>query len=182
MSGLLRPAHGTRARYQSTLRCRCLPCRAANGEYRPTPLVAAAPAAAHLRHLGAGGVGHARAAELSGVAESELRRIRSGVVTRIRQTTAVRILAIPLKPALGVRISAVEARRKVRQLLAERLTKAQIARETGHTTPRLQLGRKAVTVRTALRIRQLHRRMMTVEGEDAALDRCVGCTDSLSPE
>jgi hypothetical protein len=133
--------------------------------------------------LAAGGVGHARAARLSGLAESELRRIRSGAVLRIRQTTHDQVVAIPLRPALGAHVSAVEARRKIRQLLTERLTKAQIARAIGHQTPRLQLGRTAVTMRNALKVRQLHRRMMSIsglaEGEDA---RCDSLGDDLPAE
>jgi hypothetical protein len=161
-----RAHHGVRVAYQAG--CRCLACRVANSRYRAVPLVSAAAAACYLRMLAAGGVGHARAAELSGLAESQLRRIRSGAVTRIRQATHDQVVGIPLRPALGARISAVEARRKIRQMLAERLTKAQIARETGHRTPRLQLGRTAVTVRTALKVRQLHRRMMSVGGDQIA--------------
>jgi hypothetical protein len=172
--------HGVRLAYQAG--CRCLPCCAANSTYRPTPLVDAGPARAHLKALAAGAVGHARAAQLSGVAVSQLRQIRVGTTTRVRVTTAARILAIPVRPALGVRISAVEARRKVRQLQRERLTKTQIAHALGYQSPRVQLGRTAVTLRTALKVKQLHRRMMTVpgDGEDARLDRCVGCADDLA--
>lgn len=153
-----------------------MPCRAANSAYRPRPLVDARPARAYLKRLAAATVGLARAAMLSGLARSELRRIRAGAVPRIRQATAVRILAIPRRPALGTLVPAVEARRKVRQLLLERVTRAQMARAAGYQTPRLQLGRRAVTLRTALRIRALHRRWMGVaaaEGEDSRLDRVL---------
>jgi glycine/D-amino acid oxidase-like deaminating enzyme len=64
------------------------------------------------------------------------------------------------KQPLGALISAAEARRRIRQLQAEHVTKAAIARLLGHAHPILQLDRPAVTVRTHLRLRRIARLLL----------------------
>lgn len=73
---------------------------------------------------------------------------------------------------LGARISAVETWRRIRQLKAERLTQAEIARRLGLKRPLLQLDTDVVTLRNAIKIRRLHRQLILegADGPDTPID------------
>jgi hypothetical protein len=145
--------HGCRSTYQRG--CRCGPCRLANATYkREGPLVDATAARAHLKALAVCAVGLAQAARLSGLHVTVLRRIRLHTSASVRSSTAVRILAIPCRPALGARISAVEARRTIRALQRERYTTARIEGSLGVRAVDARLPGNAVTLRRTLRLRR----------------------------
>lgn len=72
-----------------------------------------------------------------------------------------------LKP-LGSVISAKEAQRKVKALLIERFTRAEIARRLGLKSAKLRLHPDAITVAKAVRINRLHAAVMA-EGPDTPL-------------
>jgi hypothetical protein len=144
--------HGHRATYQAG--CRCRLCRAANAAYRPTRLVDARAARAHLKALAVSAVGLAQAARLSGLHVTVLRRIRIRRVWAIQARTEARILAIPPRPALGARISPVEATRVLRALRRERYTRHQMEQQLGVRAGLGRLPGAAVTLRRTLRLRR----------------------------
>lgn len=59
-----------------------------------------------------------------------------------------------------MRISAKETWRRIRQLKPEFGTYGQIAYRLGLKRPILEFGPSAVTIRTAIRVRRLHRQML----------------------
>lgn len=67
---------------------------------------------------------------------------------------------------LGARVSAAEAQRRIKQLLVERFTRAEIARRIGLKRPKLRLHTSVITVRNVLKIRRLYRLTMLNEGPD----------------
>lgn len=162
--------HGTRLRYMGG--CRCVPCRAANSRYETersaarragewNGIVLAAPAAAHIFHLGRQGVGYKSVADASGVARSVVAKIRSGERQHVRAATASRILAVTADArADASTVPAGPTWRRVRQLLEEGYTKARLARELGAQTPALQLGRRRVLAITAVRVERLYQRLV----------------------
>jgi hypothetical protein len=65
-------------------------------------------------------------------------------------------------------VPAGETARRIRQLLQERVTRAEIAQALGLKRPRLEVptGRGDwIALRTALRIKRLHRRWLSDDGE-----------------
>jgi hypothetical protein len=75
---------------------------------------------------------------------------------------------------MGILVPAGETARRIQQLLIERVTKGQIARALGYRWPILRLHTKPggwVTLRTALRIKRLHR-LATAARSRAPADRC----------
>lgn len=68
-------------------------------------------------------------------------------------------------PILGAIISAVEAHRKIRQLKAERLSKAEIARRLGLKRPILEWHPERIRIKSALRLHRLIRELMLEGGE-----------------
>lgn len=107
-----------------------------------------------MKQLAVSAVGLDQVAHLSGLHPSVLRRIRQGVVTAIHATTAARILAVPVRPALGARISAVEARQAIRALRREHFDRASIERRLGVRALLPRMPGHAVTLRTQLRLRR----------------------------
>jgi hypothetical protein len=67
---------------------------------------------------------------------------------------------------LGAKISATEAHRRIKQLLVERFSRAEIARRLGLKQPKLRLHTDFITVRNVLKIRRLYRLTMLTEGPD----------------
>lgn len=64
------------------------------------------------------------------------------------------------KLALGAKISGKQAWRIVSHLLAERFTKARIAKELGLTAPMLQFDHRVVTLKNTLKLRRLAKRYL----------------------
>jgi transcriptional regulator with XRE-family HTH domain len=176
-------AHGTRACYvfgpepggDRSKGCRCAACRAANNEYAlfdqkrrrldraeglfAMPYVSAARAQAHLLRLASKGIGRRRVAELSGVAQSQLSRIRNGEITRVRPATEAKILAVSgARKAAGALVDAGKTWLLIDELLAVGVTKQRIGQAlTGRASTRaLQLHRSFITQRSADVVAALH--------------------------
>ncbi|MCR1983997.1 helix-turn-helix domain-containing protein [Cellulosimicrobium cellulans] len=144
--------HGTHACFVLD-RCRCIPCTVANTNYEAArardraygieSFVDAAPTVAHLRVLMGAGLGWKRVAHLAGVAESSVypllygRPDRNGGKprTKIRPTTAEKILAVPV-PRLGAlaggaKVDPTGTGRRVRALVAHGWSLTALADQTG---------------------------------------------------
>lgn len=116
--GLPTDEHGSAQTYRAG--CRCRLCRAAWAGYYASlrlarvkgqgSMVNAQAARAHLLALADCSVGIRQAAKLSGVGLSTVKRIRWGTVDLIRRETSAAILAIPPRPALGIRVQQATAR------------------------------------------------------------------------
>lgn len=163
--------HGTRIKYVGG--CRCADCRAANSRYEcersrlrkhgdSNGIVSAATARAHILSLRAQGVGRRSIGAASDVSNAVLTDIIAQRKTQIRACTERKILAVTRDMAGDhALVAAAPTHRLIRELLAEGYTEAQLAARLGMKTPRLQLGRRRVLVKTAYLIELLHRRLTT---------------------
>jgi hypothetical protein len=184
--------HGTRARYVGA-RCRCDACRAANRNYQRSRagqpfngLVDAAPARAHLELLSSQGVGRRAVAAASDVSCSVVQDIRTGAKQRVRADTVRRLLAVDAGAIAdhGL-VPAKETRVALRELLRHGLTRQEIAERLGSTakTPSLQLTKRHVTARNALKVKRLLDEVRAeVEAERRIGEICGDCGDSHSLE
>lgn len=164
--------HGTRLKYLGG--CRCLPCRAANARYESlrirarragdwNGMVSAGRARRHLLALARSGVGRRTVADISGVPQSTVHQIRSGRRRRIRARTERHIFLVNSRAMNEARlVPADRAWRMISRLLDEGFSKAEIARRLGYRFPALQLNRRRVTARTAVRVERFYRRIMVV--------------------
>jgi hypothetical protein len=165
--------HGTRLRYIS--RCRCVPCRAANSRYETARaaarragdwrgIVPADTARAHLLRLSRLGVGYKSVAAAGDVTPSILFAIRTGARKRIRASTERAILAVDEQAiADHALVSPAATWRRIRALLEEGFSKAELARRLGYKTPKLQLGRpgrRRILAATAAKIERFYRLMV----------------------
>ncbi len=164
--------HGTRIRYMGG--CRCVPCRAANSRYECerqaarragdwNGLVPAGRALRHIRSLSRAGVGRRSVAAACDVAETVICEIRAGRKTRIRARTERRILSVTRAAVGGGAV--IDARHtwvRIRRLLREGFTKAELARRLGYGSPALQINPSKVTARNAVRVRRFYNLIMEV--------------------
>jgi hypothetical protein len=124
------------------------------------------PAAARrrLEALAAVGVGHRRAAHLSGLAVSTIQSIRTGSRPTICQRVEQAILGIR-RPSLahGQRVNGYRTRHLLACLLREGLSKRWIAGRLGVRSGQLKRRPGQVSVATALKVQALY---TTVVGED----------------
>jgi hypothetical protein len=159
--------------------CKCLPCKAASATYRrerratcsypdPAERLPAARAELYLAELRARGVGYRQAARLSGLSERFVLEVRAGKVATLRADTMTRILAIRPALALGRHVMGWRTARLIDSLEREGFSRGRIARELGRRSPRLQIGRRKCTVKNALRVRTLWRRI-NAEGDSDAV-------------
>lgn len=165
--GARRP-HGDRLRYLSG--CKCFHCRRANGDYERkrqlarrsgdwNGIVSAARARAHLQKLSRLGVGRRAVSDVTDISDSVLHEIRKGRRRNIRARTERKILAVGVDhKADGATVSARATWRKLRALLAEGFTAAELARRMGYRHRALQFNRSRVTVRNEQRVRALYSR------------------------
>jgi len=171
--------HGTRVKYVIE-KCRCQPCTEANRLYQrerdrherrvqfgiedPRPaFIDATETRQHLHWLSKVGVGKRQIHAETGISVTTIWKIRKGTVTKIRPTTADKILAVGRsKAADGARVDAKPTWKLINDLLKNGWTKTAIAKELGSQakTPVLQLGRRTVTARQARAVQQLHHRAM----------------------
>lgn len=182
-----RYAHSTRARYNAG--CRCSDCRAANAAYEqlrlmqpPNPLVSSARAREHLKALSARGVGRKTVAAVSGVGDSILWGIITGLRPNCRLSTERRILAVTEESiADGALVSAAETRRLLRELVTEGFRKTKIARALGSTArvPALQFKSDKVRASTERRVKEIHAELM---GLDALVDTVDVVLESEGPK
>lgn len=161
--------HGTRARYVGG-RCRCLLCRAANSNYScarerarslgdTRDIVPADATRAHILKLSEAGIGRDVVADVAGVAVSIIDEVRTGKRLRVRRSTERNILAVDESARSGgARIPAGPTWRLLNDLLARGYTKLQLATWLGMKagTPSLQVHKKIVTVRTAVKVERLY--------------------------
>jgi hypothetical protein len=119
-------------------------------------MVDATPVRAHLLKLRRQGLGHKTVAAAADVGATTLSRILWGEKKLIRAQSAARVLAVT-KDAIadGGRVPVGPTLKLVSELLAAGLTKTEIARRLGQTSPALQLGARYVQARTALAVKKL---------------------------
>jgi len=159
--------HGTHARYVAG--CHCMVCRAAHSRYNSgrerakadgdwDGIVDAEPARVHVTRLGRVGMGYKAVAAAAGVPTSTLWAVKTGNRTRIRASALSRILGVDLYGRSdGQLIDARGTWRLLNRLTDDGYTKAQLAFWLGSKTPKLQIQRGQVTVRTAARVERLYR-------------------------
>lgn len=179
--------HGTRARYVGS-KCRCDECRRANREYararaRATPngLVDAASVRAHLTELAKQGIGRRTVAAASDVSLSAISLVRTGRKLKLRAQTAARLMAVDASAiADGALVRAVETRAALRELRRLGLSKREIARRLGSTaeSPSLQLTRRRVTAKNALKVTKLLAAVRAEHAAKRAERRCGQCDES----
>jgi hypothetical protein len=162
-----RHPHGTRIRYMTG--CRCVPCRAANSRYSSArelarkngdraEIVSASRARRHPETLARHGIGRYVAAEACGLNPRRIAEIRSGKKTNIRKRTERAILSVTLDArGANTLVDAQPVWAQIERLLSEGLTQRELARRLGSRskTPALQLSRRAITARNAMRVERL---------------------------
>ena len=124
-------------------------------------------ARAHLQRLRDQGIGLRQGAHLSGLSFSTLQRIRRGQYAVIRREMADTILAIKPIPALGAKVSSSRIRQLIDSLVGEQYTKGYLAWALGYRRRRLRLKHDRITVRNALKVRALWRRLMEPDSGQA---------------
>lgn len=136
----------------------CARCRQAlvwNG------LVDATPVRRHLHRLSRQGIGYKTVGDACDVAKSTLFRLRTGDKTRLRKSTAARILAVDAGArADHALVPATRTWRLIQKLLAEGYTKGAIAQRLGASTPALQIRKTKVRARTQLKVERLYRQQV----------------------
>lgn len=126
-------------------------------------LVDAGPVRDHLMELRREGIGYKSVAAACDVSHTVISEIISGEKTRLRASTAKRILGVDAKARADHSVvPARETWKLIRQLLRCGWTQARIAKALGRTTPALQLKKRHVLARTALAVEKLARRELGV--------------------
>lgn len=161
--------HGQRARYAAG--CRCDDCRKANSDYERARLSArksgdwnglvdAAEARMHLLKLRRRGVGKIAVAAATDIAKTVLQQIINGTRTQIRARTARKILAVtPAMASDHATVPADATLERIRDLLEEGYTRAQIRAALGIRGKAIQFGKCRVLVATAAKVERVHRRL-----------------------
>jgi len=165
--------HGSRARYVSG--CHCAQCREANRLYyyvrikakifgRWDGIVPAGRARRHILKLSRRGIGRRAVAAVSGVSETILFRIRSGLRRQIRASTERRILAVTFDAySDAALVSNARTWQRIGVLLSEGFTKQELARRLGSKAkePKLQIAtRGECLARTAVKVERLYKIIM----------------------
>lgn len=128
-AGIVPSEHGTPARYRGNPRrgvaaCRCEPCRTAERRRKKRAAVVgdltvdAAPAAAHIHALFAGGASHKSIARTVRCGINTVRQIADGTRPEIWASTRNRLLAVESAPDVRLSVPAIGATRRVRALMA----------------------------------------------------------------
>jgi hypothetical protein len=161
--------HGQRARYAAG--CRCDYCRKANSDYERARLAArktgdwnglvdATEARMHLMKLRQRGVGKLAVAAATDIAKSMLQQIINGTRTQIRARTARKILAVtPAMASDHATVPAGATWQRIRALMEEGYTRAQIRAALGIQGRAIQFGKRRVLVATAAKVERVHRRL-----------------------
>jgi hypothetical protein len=161
-------AHGTRANYQHG--CRCTPCRSAEACYQAQRVKARAAglmgwveadqARQHLLTLAVAGIGLHQAAYLSGVSFRTLQAVRNGRRRHLTRRVAATILATKAIPAYGQRVPSYHTRQLLQSLRTEGYPLSHLAYALGLRTNAVRLHHASITVRNALKVRALYRRLL----------------------
>lgn len=167
--GARRP-HGERLRYMSG--CGCLLCRAANARYetdraqerragRWNGLVPASRIRRKLLQLSRQGVGRRAVHRATGVSETTQSLLRAKKRRYMRAQNARRILDLSASNALqGAYICAHPTWARIRHLLRQGFSKAEIARRLGYRNSALQFNSERITARNARRILRFYNSVM----------------------
>lgn len=168
--------HGTRAKYVVD-KCRCEPCTVANREAarhrsrekaygRWEAYIDAEPARAHVRRLGAQGMGWKRVARAAGLSPSTVWKLVYGDRTRfdgpskrVRRHTAEAILGVRLDLADGANIDATGTKRRIQALVCLGHSVSSLAERLGWQPSnfhRLVHEATQVEVRTARAVAELY--------------------------
>jgi len=138
-------------------------CRACRERLVWNGLVLADRAKAHLVELSRAGVGYRSVGEAADVSKTVLALILSGKRQRIRASTERRILDVDAQArADHSTVPATRTWRRIRILLEEGFSKAEIARRLGYRRPALQLGRRRILAKNAARVERFFRLTMDV--------------------
>lgn len=153
--------------------CKCVLCRAAKSNYETmrakkrraggwNGVIPADEVRDHLNLLSEHGIGRRTVAELTGVSETTLKRIRNGKRNGIRAMNARRILAI--NPTDRVNAAQLVSSRpvwtQIKWLLSEGFTKGELALRLGHKKRNLHIKRTdLVTAKTAMRVQKLYNQL-----------------------
>lgn len=153
-------------------------CRECRIHVTKNDLVSTSRVRAHLAELSRLGIGRHAVAEASGVSRSLVNAIASGAAQQVRARTERALLAVDETcRADGALVPAARVWRHVRRILEAGWSRAAIARALGNVTPALQIGRRAVRLRTADRLQRLADRVAATRAERAqaraAVDRLV---------
>lgn len=128
----------------------------------------------HLAHLREVGIGYKAVARATGLASSELNRIRRGTRTRIRHSTAAAILAVLPSEARAPHaiVDAGPTWVLLDRLIAAGYRRYEIARWLGSTAkvPALQLGREHILERHARHVREIYEALWKADPKVRALD------------
>lgn len=169
--------HGDRLRYIGG--CRCDECRRANARYEQmriaarragdwNGLVDAQRVRAHLQALASRGIGRRTVSDVADVAETTVVEILSGRKATIRARTERALLAVgDAAAADGALVPASGSWRLLDELLEDGYTRASLALQLGCKTPRLQIGRQQVTVRTRHDIERLYAKLHFVDARES---------------
>lgn len=169
--------HGTRAKYVIE-HCRCHPCKEANRAYArqrqrhqrrveygleaPQPAyVDTSEAREHLNWLSSIGIGKRTVHQVTGVSLSAIQQIRQGTQTRARATTVDKILAVGRhKSHARIFVNPQRAWAMLDAMIDAGLTRAEISRRLGNTTPSIQYSRTRPMYRsTEARIEAVYKTM-----------------------
>ncbi len=141
--------------------------------------VDAGPMRTHLHKLSRQGVGYKAVADACDVSHTVLAEVLSLRKKAVRKRTADRVLAVT-KDALADHacVDAGPTWKLIRELLAvptldgtgRMFSRAEIARRLGYESPALQLRRGKVLAVTALRVRNLHAKLMAEFERQEAVD------------
>lgn len=166
--GMTKP-HGTRLRYMAG--CKCTPCRAANSRYETmrsaarkkgnwNGIVPARKARKHILKLSRLGIGYKTVADIAGLAGSTVFKVRSGERKNLRAESERAILAIDEKALPdSALVSAKTTWIRINWLLNQGFTIKELAKRLGYKTPALQINKKTVTAKTALKVKQFYDRI-----------------------
>lgn len=160
-------AHGTRKNYAAG--CRCLPCRSVESCYQAmraqararglTAWVDAGPARAHIASLKAQGVGLRQVAALADVSFRTVQAVQNG---RPRVTRSIEARILQTKPVVAgaVLVNSYRTFHRLRILLQEGYTVAQLARWLRVRPSRLRRRSKRVTAGRASEVKRWFDRLM----------------------
>lgn len=111
------------------------------------------------------GIGRDTVADLTGIAASTIDLIRKGKRKKLRAMNEKAIMAIDLEAAVtdAQLVDAAKTWERINWMLRQDFTKAEIARRLGLKSPALQLNRKLITSRNAMKIERLYNQIRAGE-------------------
>ena len=193
--------HGTHVKYVID-KCRCADCRAASTAYEAhrtrqraygiDAYVDASPARAHVRRLGAQGMGWKRVARAADLSPSTVWKLMYGDPTRnrvpnkrIRPATAAAILTVELDLADSAVIDNTGTTRRIQALVAIGWSQSSIARRLDIEPSNFHLlvhGRRRAQVRTARAVAELYDELSMTPAPTGDRHRTTSRTRALNTD